>query len=387
MAGIVNELYTWQPTVKIGTAALQNARVRVWDNDGDSAINLLTDVNGQIPVQQLYQAVHSITGTSTVDTNTETPHKVRTLYIGDTDLDSPNGKYAVYADEFSKDLGGVASLNTIFLDIDPYVTHTKTQIAAYPGIAFTHGSQLLTMSSGHTILELYEACVNEGYDNPQYDTFEIMSTIDGNTIFVNYDLLITVSTLTGGGKTLSFNAGKDITFQTTADFSGTLSIDGNVNWGTATALSNLTVTGTFDFSAAGTYSLTNCVINEVTNSSGGAVTINAVNSTITTNTGPNITINQSVPILVTVIDDSTGSPLQYARVRLNKSSDKSLIMSEETDVNGEASTTFNYLSDTPIEGWVRQWDLSGDDYTPKDISGTITSAGFALTVRLEPITP
>jgi len=44
------------------------------------------------------------------------------------------------------------------------------------------------------------------------------------------------------------------------------------------------------FDVAGTYTLTNSIINEVTNTSGGAVIINNVGSTITTNTGPNITI-------------------------------------------------------------------------------------------------
>ncbi len=57
-----------------------------------------------------------------------------------------------------------------------------------------------------------------------------------------------------------------------------------------TSFNDITVTGAMNFDTAGTYTLTNSVVNEVTNSSGGAVIININNTIITTNTGPNITI-------------------------------------------------------------------------------------------------
>jgi hypothetical protein len=57
-----------------------------------------------------------------------------------------------------------------------------------------------------------------------------------------------------------------------------------------TTLQNVTVDGVLDFDTAGTYTLTSCNIEEVTNSSGGTVIINNAGSTINTNTGPNISI-------------------------------------------------------------------------------------------------
>jgi hypothetical protein len=61
-------------------------------------------------------------------------------------------------------------------------------------------------------------------------------------------------------------------------------------WGTGNN-DNITVLGTVDFDTAGSYDLVGATITEVTNSSGGAVTLNIDdNTTITTNTGPNITI-------------------------------------------------------------------------------------------------
>ena len=57
-----------------------------------------------------------------------------------------------------------------------------------------------------------------------------------------------------------------------------------------TDFTGLTVEGALDFDTPGTYTLNACVVNEVTNSSGGTVTIQNNGSVITTNTGPNINI-------------------------------------------------------------------------------------------------
>ena len=66
--------------------------------------------------------------------------------------------------------------------------------------------------------------------------------------------------------------------------------DLNLVGSSVTALQNVTVEGALDFDTAGTYTLTSCNIEEVTNSSGGTVIINNAGSTINTNTGPNISI-------------------------------------------------------------------------------------------------
>ena len=72
--------------------------------------------------------------------------------------------------------------------------------------------------------------------------------------------------------------------------SGDVTISGN----SVTTFQGLSVGGALTFDTAGTYVITTSNINEVINTSGGTVEILlGVNSTITTNTGPNITI--SVP--------------------------------------------------------------------------------------------
>ena len=67
-------------------------------------------------------------------------------------------------------------------------------------------------------------------------------------------------------------------------------------WGTGNN-DNITVLGTADFDTAGTYTLVGATVTEVTNSSGGSVILNVdSNTTITTNTGPDISIVQNVDI-------------------------------------------------------------------------------------------
>ena len=77
--------------------------------------------------------------------------------------------------------------------------------------------------------------------------------------------------------------------------------DSSAVWAVAggQVISNVTVTGAFNFDTPGTYTFSNCNVSEVTNSSGGNVTINNAGSTIGTNTGPNITIAQP-PALLTL---------------------------------------------------------------------------------------
>lgn len=98
----------------------------------------------------------------------------------------------------------------------------------------------------------------------------------------------------------------------------------------------------------------------------------------------NVTANQ-VTVGVTVLDDVTGSALQYAHVYLCKVSDKSQILNGETNASGYVSTALDYSADVPVMGWARQMDLSGTDYEAKSIAGTITASGFSTTVRLSPI--
>jgi len=95
--------------------------------------------------------------------------------------------------------------------------------------------------------------------------------------------------------------------------SGTIKGDCDIVGSSVTDFVGLSVTGALDFDTSGTYTLSGCTINEVTNSSGGAViiTIDAL-TTITTNTGPSITVNP--PLLTLTV--SANVTLLGAEVRI-----------------------------------------------------------------------
>ena len=94
-----------------------------------------------------------------------------------------------------------------------------------------------------------------------------------------------VFTLATGSKVICIGANTDgITVNGDMDIQGFA----------VTTFTDVNITGSLDFDTAGTYTLDACDINEVTNSSGGSVILNLINgSSITTNTGPNTTLNEN----------------------------------------------------------------------------------------------
>ncbi len=240
---------------------------------------------GQIPEQELVEEVLTVTATPPPSADAKTPHKVRTIYAGDIDLDSPNGKYATIVNEFSKDLGGVASLNTIFKTIDPYFTQTLTTVAGWTNITFTHGTDdMAVATTARTILDLYMRCVHENYTSPQFDPTQVMLTADGVNFDIFYDLTVTSVVLTSASQALRFDTGKSLTLAGTASISGALTVVGNLYINTTQAsFSNLTVTGNVYFNVAGNHTVTFTNVNisgSIQNdNAANTLTINAVNST------------------------------------------------------------------------------------------------------------
>ena len=102
--------------------------------------------------------------------------------------------------------------------------------------------------------------------------------------------------------------------------------------------------------------------------------------------GATVIVASSVPVTITVLDDTTGLPIATtARVTLLNDTTKAEL--DSAAVNGSGVYSYSYTGATPlnVSGWVREMSLSGTDYTPKDFSGEITANGFSLTIRLVPI--
>jgi hypothetical protein len=131
---------------------------------------------------------------------------------------------------------------------------------------------------------------------------------------------------------------------------------------------------------------------DVNVASGQTLTIATTSaSTVPTvqNSGPGTVIITADTVVVSVIvrDNATSALLSLAHVQLFKTSDYStVVLSAATTASGIVQDpAYKYTVDEDVEGWVRQMDIVGTDYTPTDISGTITSSGLALSVRLNAI--
>ena len=121
------------------------------------------------------------------------------------------------------------------------------------------------------------------------------------------------------------------------------------------------------------------------NNSGGAVTLNASGITgtisVQNSAGSTTSVVSSVPVSVTVVD-VTNDPIQTAQVAVCLSSDDSVLLNTDTDINGEVS--FGYGGTTPAAIYVRVRKSSTGDtkYIPVSSSGTITGTGYSATITL-----
>ncbi|RLI53449.1 MAG: hypothetical protein DRP09_15695 [Candidatus Thorarchaeota archaeon] len=120
--------------------------------------------------------------------------------------------------------------------------------------------------------------------------------------------------------------------------------------------------------------------------SSGTLTINTTNGSNPgtyeiTGGGSSVTIVNTVYLTVYVKDENLNN-IENAQVAIYKSSDDTQLMNEQTDENGMAQETYNYVGDTSIYYRVRKSSSGGTRYVPFSSYGTITSDGFTVTVIL-----
>ena len=145
------------------------------------------------------------------------------------------------------------------------------------------------------------------------------------------------------------------------------------------AYTNLKVTGAIKFSTEGEYTFTNCTINEVVNIGAGALTLINVNSTITTNSGPSITINS--PRAASITNLVAGSRVQLFNVTTNAQ------IVNEIVAGTEYSATYNegtgYSSGDQIR--VRITQVNGNTSASKsfEVTTVATNIGFSVLAAQE----
>jgi hypothetical protein len=144
-------------------------------------------------------------------------------------------------------------------------------------------------------------------------------------------------------------------------------------------------TYTFDGNSFNSYGSTGTGDAAIFNNSGGAVTIDLLNSatpTFINGTSATTTINNNVKIDVNVLD-SGASPISGANVAVFIASSDTNVLLSSTNVNGNANTTYNYSADENVYIRVRSSTTSvSPRYTPTSTVGTITENGLNVTVTL-----
>lgn len=313
MAGIVNEAYTLDVNVQEAGAPEATVNVRAWNDPGTSVIDKTTDAQGDITPTVLIAEEHSITLTSTRNTTIFNPFNVRAL------------KWLLRVLDVSINLSA-PSKQTLFMETNPAITETiQATVQAYTGITFNHVGDTVTLDGldvtpVNDMNRFYDRAQDEAIVNEQVSPPEVLATVDKQNYTLEYDWVIDGFNFAGQNRSVALAAGKSLTIQGAGGLATDLSIVGDVNLGTGTGgitLTNLNISnGALDFSIAGSYTLDNCQVDEITNSSGGLVTVNALNgSTFVTNTGPNINWVNTVNV-AQACTDLLGSPVEGADVLL-----------------------------------------------------------------------
>lgn len=245
------------------------------------------------------------------------------------------------------DVSGTGALQSTFTMIqDINVTATKAVADAYTEL--------------NTAPQVYDRAKSYLYDNWAGENALIVarsgSQVDIGSKNLNIDSAAASAFAYSTDVTI-----KSSTFTGGATGTGTVNVKGTtiLNGGTFNApisyqTSATTITGvtadSMDFTTAGTYFLVGTSIGTVTNSSGGAVTLNVdAQSSVTTNTGPNITL-QLPQATISVSNIETGS-----RIRI-----------------------YNDTTSTEIYNAV----VNSSSYTASYANGTTISTGDVIKVRL-----
>ena len=286
--------FTFNPKVKdsSGTLDLQNAVVYLKDTDNGSRVSpyttdyiytLQTDTQGEVSQDVMTLVYHR-----PVNIGGETPYDYRTPYNGQI------RKYG-YKEAFLSNFNPKEPfVSEIRMTDNIYTLSNEATVASYTGIAIDGGAKTITLTASHTIEELYEyseywAALFANAANPIP-----MSTADGlNYIFVfDWNLILgSGGIITGANnKSIAFSGTGELVLQSTSNNIDNVTINGNVSIDAAIGtIDGVIVTGTTDYTVAGSYDIDNSTLNIVT--APVAVTLNIdENTTITDSSDPDVTV-------------------------------------------------------------------------------------------------
>lgn len=260
----------------------------------------------------------------------------------------PDGLFVTKVRHYGFDLSQQTSATRT---VDPYVVVSESTAAAYTGVTFNGSTKRITFGAGtiDTAQKIYDysrawSCLNLTYDIPLARSGGLYALASGWTVV---DPTILGQTWSGG--TVEFNS----TGVKYGDFDTT----------------------TISFKTAGTYNLSNCTFSgniNLSNASGGAVTVNIPSGVTYTNLGPSLTV--SAPV-VTVSLTLTGLSTDD-EVWLYKASDMSLLAS--ANPTGSTTFTYSYTYSADIPSYLVIFSLS---YQPMYIPITLINSNNSIPIQ------
>jgi hypothetical protein len=284
-------------------------------------------------------------------------------------------KYGYQA--FNTSWDGRSSLTTlnIFMVDDNVVVANEATAGAYTGIAVNGSTETITISSDHTLQEIYDYIQWWSTQSANIQYVVPMTSADGNTFILaqNWDLICDGGDITSGtGKSLSFSGTGILQLDgNTADNVNVVS--GDVHLESATNLSGMNISDDLriDTGANSTLSFTNMDVggNVWNDSASNTLTINASSSSLTS--GDPGTGNGQTNI-VTSVTLSVTNLVTGSNVRIEETD--GTLVSQGTESSG--SYTDTYGGSTPLSVFVK---VRKAGYIPIKAPATITSTGLSFT--------
>lgn len=326
---------------------------------------------GTITYSNVLSVVDNVYRTTTISSGQELS---RGIFVGDTHtVNTIPGEaiptpiktvVAKYGKQFYTILGNYYPIGTSIIvaqqtNLNISLPLTTAQSLLGTSVIVDGPAKTITTSAPMTISEIYD--VTQAW------------LADTSTLNIAYGEPIT--TITGASYIIS--AGWKLKLG--AQLTGGATLSGNVELLAIFNIDSLNVDGQLSFTIGGSYVINNSTIGEVINLVVPQVTINGVNTNITT-IGANIVVNNVVTIKITV-KDTSGAPIEGARVYIRRVSDSSVIINGLTDVSGTISLSYNYTGIDSVIGWARK-STTSPYYKQSIISGDINASGFSTTVSM-----
>ena len=191
----------------VGTG-IGTAKVKMWDKDDSLVTNVNTNASGVLATQTLNHGYYQQSSGSTE--TVKTPHESRVYKYGKSMLSSKSS------------IEAKTDWALTMLTDDHITQTTEATVAAYTGITINHTTETITISTNHTLDEIYDYC--------QYDMIaatkqldQTVHTSDGVNFISEYSFVVNTGiTVTATDQKLSMIAGETYTLSGTAQFTGVI---------------------------------------------------------------------------------------------------------------------------------------------------------------------